>query len=633
LGIGFRDAEALRLGQYSGQAEKRGHLLLDFSLVQRDEASGRWVRVGARNLGLDNRELNLALEEQGQWLLSLDHSRITRLEPLRLRSTIGGLGSTVQVLGALPAAVESGLGTQRDRFGLGFERTLAKGLTLQVRYQYERKEGDRLFGRGSGQLLTEPIDNRHQQLELSLGWVGERLQLQGGYVGSAFSNLHDKLQAFANPAATTPAAEIALAPDNEAHQWYLGGGYTFMPGTRGSFKLARTVGRQNDPWGGLYSAAARLDPTVNSLDARLETTNAYLGLSSRLGPQLVLLANARHDERRDLTPRHAFLTATAARDGLNTPFSRRATNLHLEAQWWTPLGVRLGLAVDDDQVNRSTLAIRQASWREGNHEQAWRLEARTQLSETLGGTLSFQRADRSGSPYLAANNAGAPDFIDPLHFADRQREKLRFLLDWAPLEPLSLQLALEDALDRFDGRPLGPDRGRMQLAALDATWTISEAWQLTGWLSRDENDSRQFTRRITTAATGAGLDWVARLRTEGDAMGLGLRARPMSKVEMGLDYSRSRDANRYHQAYTDPAATTAPLPADMPTVVSRRESLRLFASYALRKDWQLRLEAGSERWRSNDWTFDGWAYADGSTANVRPRERSNFMGLSLQWRL
>jgi hypothetical protein len=116
-------------------------------------------------------------------------------------------------------------------------------------------------------------------------------------------------------------------------------------------------------------------------------------------------------------------------------------------------------------------------------------------------------------------------------------------------------------------------------------------------------------------------------------MGLGLRARPMRQVELGLDYARSRDTNRYAQAYTDPAATTAPVPADLPEVLARRESLRLFANYALRKDWQLRLEAGSERWRSNDWTWNGWVYADGSSVSVAGKERSNFLGLSVLWQM
>src|SRR3954469_3308954 len=54
-------------GQYNGLRDHDGVLLLDFSYIKRDEATGTWTIVEGRDLGLDTRQVRAVLDRQGHW--------------------------------------------------------------------------------------------------------------------------------------------------------------------------------------------------------------------------------------------------------------------------------------------------------------------------------------------------------------------------------------------------------------------------------------------------------------------------------------------------------------------------------------------------------------------------------------
>src|SRR4051812_14293138 len=67
VGIGFVDEANTRFGQYSGMTKDRPYLLLDGDFVRRDDATGTWLGIRGRNLGLENRELRFEQSRQGDW--------------------------------------------------------------------------------------------------------------------------------------------------------------------------------------------------------------------------------------------------------------------------------------------------------------------------------------------------------------------------------------------------------------------------------------------------------------------------------------------------------------------------------------------------------------------------------------
>jgi len=617
LGVMGQRGELPRLGQFNGYQDRRVVGLADFDFVQRQDAEGLWLRASGRNLGLASREVRGEYERQGQWGLWLDYSRLVRQEPAVFNTGLAGIGTATQAISGVPLR-DVELGTRRDRGTLGFNVRLGEAFSVQVQYRHEEKDGERLFGRGSGQFLVEPIGSQTQQLDVLASYSHQGLHLVGGYYGTVFVNKHSFLD-------VNTGADIALAPDNQSHQLSLAGTYAFTPGTRANFKVAYGRATQNETF---FIAPDFPGNVQTDLAGKVDTTSAQVGFSSRLMPGLSLLGNARYEDRDDKTPRYPFLTPSTGRDGFNTPFSRRQTTAKLEAQYMLPIGVRLAGGVDFDERRRSTLDIRQASWRTRNSELGYRLEARSALSESLSGALAVVRSRRDGSEYLPANNNAAADFIDPIHFADRQRDRVRVSFDWAPMQALSLQLVADESRDRYDGRPLGPESGRARLLSLDGTYTVSEDWQFYGFVTRDENFASQSTISGANAPGGiVAQTWRANLRSEGDAVGLGVRARPMAKVTVGADVVASRDFSSYGLEATIPDA------ARLPDIRTQRNSLRLYGTYEVDKQFTVRLDLASERLYTDDWTWTGWTYADGTTVRVQPRERAEFVGISVVYRM
>jgi MtrB/PioB family decaheme-associated outer membrane protein len=615
LGVASVDGGNARFGQYSGLSESRVYGLADFSLVQRDDATATWLRASGRNLGLASREAAFGYERQGDWGVALAYSRIPRLEPLVFTTRLSGIGSASQAQQG-QAAREVRLSTTREQLSFGFDKTLARHLDFQLRLRNEEKNGSRLFGRGSGEFLAEPIDSRTQQFEATLGYAGADLQLLGGYHASTYLNRHQVLDMAAG-------TDISLAPDNQSHQVYLAGGYRFTPATRMTFKLAYGRGTQNETF---YAAPDFPGNTQTSLNARVDTATAQLGLTSRPLPGLNLLANVRHEDRQDKTPRVQFLSASTGRDGFNTPFSRTTTASRLEASYQLPAGLRVTAGAELEQRDRTVLAIRQASWREKNDETTYRVELRRSLGESLNGSVALLRGRRQGSDYLPANNNAAADLIDPIHFADRERDRVRLSLDWVPTEALSLQLLVDESKDRYDGRARGPESGRSHVWSLDGSYTLSDDWQLTAWASNDETRMQQSTLSGANGTAVPAQTWTAQLLSRGEAAGLGLRGKPTAGIEIGADLQLARDKNAYNLAATLPTA------ALLPSINHTRSTLRLFGQYALKPNLALRVDLGLDRSTSDDWTWTGWTYADGTTVRQEPHGKTVYLGVAIEYR-
>jgi len=329
--------------------------------------------------------------------------------------------------------------------------------------------------------------------------------------------------------------------------------------------------------------------------------------------------------RDDKTPRVQFLTPETGRDGFNTPFSRKTTAAKGEAAYLLENGIRLIGGLDYEKRNRTTLPLRQVSWRESNDETTLRLEARRTLSETVNGALTLSYADRGGSEFQPANNNTAVDLVDPVHFADRQRSKVRLTLDWLPLQALSLQALLDFARDDYDTRALGPGQGKATALALDANYTVTDAWQLVGWASFDDNKIDQTTQSGASALVPAQV-WKANLRNKGVAYGLGVRGQATSLLEVGADVQWGRDSNVH--------ALDAIIPPEavLPDIHTRRTTLRMYSQYTLKKNLSLRFDLIHDRFRTNDWTYTNFTYADGTTAG-NPNTTSTFLGLSLVYRM
>ncbi len=200
VGVGYVNDDGARFGQYTGMNQSGGYGLLDADIAKRDDATGTWLKLTGRNLGLENRELKLEHNRQGNWGYYLDFSQTPRYEPYTANTAVTGIGSANLTIPTAPtAAAPVQLTTQRKSVGLGLNKWMVGGFDVQVNFRNEKKDGERLFARGTTggtgnfEFAPEPIHSTTRQIEATLGYTGERLQLSGGYYGTMYDNKNTAL--------------------------------------------------------------------------------------------------------------------------------------------------------------------------------------------------------------------------------------------------------------------------------------------------------------------------------------------------------------------------------------------------------------------------------------------------------
>lgn len=659
LGAGFVTNDNLRFGQYTGMRKDGFYGLIDFDVSRRDDAAGQWLEFSGRNVGLESRELRFEQQRQGNWGYFIDFSQTPRYSPYIANTAVGGIGSnslTIPYPAATSPKSNVQLSTKREAWTLGAAKLWGGGWDTQVRYRNEEKTGARIFGRGTtggagvgGQEFTpEPIDYLTQQLEVTVGLTRERLQLSGGYYGSWFQNENSALNISNQPGGPTALGvgagaftPIGLPPGNQAHQLHLAGGFSFTPTTRATFKIAHARLTQDEAF--IVPASAFAART--SLGGRVDTTQLQLGLATRPMAKLSLRADLRYEDRDDKTPTALYQTfnattpltpansPTATTNGLNEPRSIRTGAGKLEASYGLPAGFRVTGGLDYEEKKRNTSDVRSVSHRFETEETAWRAELRRSLSDTVNGALGFVHSKREGSPWLTTttlNGAAGSNLVHPLHLADRDRDKLRAVLDWSPLDPLSLQFVAEHARDEYSGRTLGPRKGTASLYSADATYSFSERWQATAWASRNDTRAEQVTCESASGVgvcpnTAADPLWEAELGVFTTAFGLGLRATPTGVLEVGADVTYARDRNEFRQS---PLPVPNPVGTPLPDVNYKRTILGLSAKYALARNSGLRLRYAYDRFTTDDYNWSAWVYTDGTTLRQDAKQEVHFVGLS-----
>jgi hypothetical protein len=275
-------------------------------------------------------------------------------------------------------------------------------------------------------------------------------------------------------------------------------------------------------------------------------------------------------------------------------------------------------------------------------EDTYRVQLRRSLSETINGSVAFLHSKRDGSTYSRTNETES-DEINPIHIADRKRDKWRLSFDWTPLEPLSLQFNVEDARDKYqtsDARPYGLRKGSAVLYSIDASYRINDKWQFTAWYAHDKTEAKQFTVRAANAGASA-AEKTDRLEDVGDSFGLGLQGRVSTRVKVGADVQYSRNKSKYPETLTFTGAGTTPFPTSsvpvtaLPDIENKITRLRLFAGYKVQKNGELRLDYIHERWRTDDWSwlfstgapFSYGTTTDGTQVLAEPKQISNFFGV------
>lgn len=677
-------------GQYNGQRLHDGYGLLDFEYVKRD-AQGNWTKFSGANLGLDTRELNGEISKQGEWRYGFDYSELVKRDIRTVNTNITGIGTSTPTFSNALATPGTGVNNvdmsqERKRLGLVADRQITDHMKLSVEFKDESKHGARLSGMGfacgttwvnagvcgTGSpwallMVPEPVNTNSRQLDAKLSYSDKKLSYTVGYYGSFFSNSDPYVKATGIGSlnsfyAYDPATGLygagtamtdngiknvlglakALPPDNHAHNFYFSGNYAIDKTTKATWKASYTTSLQNQTFapefGTSYSGRT-------SLDGRINKTLLQGGIFSRPTSDLSWLANVRYEDKNDKTPidyynvEGADTTRFTNSSGSNTRMvAKLEGSYRLDEQHTATLGR------DYEQVRRD-LPYRPASvagisyLRGDTREATDRIELRRLLSDDFTGSIAYMSSHRAGSDLfslgstnygtLVAYNTVAATAVTPAYLNNRNREKLRALFDWAPQESLTLQAMVELGSDRTESPSTrGLRRTEYSLYNLDATYQVTNNWSLSGYVSKTQQN-----QDVNAGLLGAG--YRISVQDKNTATGMLVKGKLNSALEVGGGFAYVKDKIAYPQQ-TGSYTATNQLQYNtslLPDVVFSTAQLNVFAKYALDKNADVTLNAMRQKTRLDEWTWTGFAYSDGTTVGIQPRQTVNYVGVRYTYRM
>ena len=673
-------ADRAQFGQYNDLRSDRnlaGTLGIDYSL--RKESTSTWVQLQGSNLLGNTRELHLVWKNPGDWKVSADYGELVRYNPDSVNTGVLGVGSStpqvVNMTGGAGSGSDLDLRTKRTALGLGFGKWLTPALEFQLDLKNEKKEGARLSGTGMNcpsviaptcgssigwalLMLPEPISANHSQIEARLNYAMDHLRISLGYYGSYYRNDNSTMNPLIPGALNTTSnasligilgLPLALAPDNQAHQFDLSGSFDLGSTTRGNFKFGRAVATQNRDFA---AAGLGFAPTgVSSMGGQFNTSSAKLSLSSRPLPQLSLLADLRYQNRDDQTPIWYYNT-----EGTSTYTNHAQPNLKangkLQASWAFSSDYRGTLGADRETIDRGAFTTSAAvsgisALRQKTEENTVRAELRRRMSDDFSGSISLSSSRRSGSNWLKDNsglgltevtNVADPGsgFLPTAIFmptvADRKRDKIKLFSDWQPIEGMTLQFSAESGKDRFDTPgTYGLRDSRMSQLSVDGSYALSDNWALNGYLSQ--------SMQSIDLAHPAGYLLAFDNRNVGANLGVSGKLSATLEIGGGLTYTSDRSV--YDQgldAFAGPynvallAAT-----GGLPDIVYSQTALKLFGKYTLNKTSSLRVDFIHQRNNVNDWTWSlngvPFLFSDGSTVIQKPYQSVSVIGVTYSYQL
>ena len=609
-GMGYIDDDSRWYGEYSGfvdYGEKGFAPLFDLDYVTRENESGTWVRgdVDVSRRG----SLGFGVEKQGDWKAAIDYQRITKNNPLIITTPLTGIGTPDQdVAGTTPRRVD--LELERDDYRLELGKMFGNGFGGHVTFRELNKEGNRNWGDGFGyNFFTEPVDYTIRELDAVVDYSASDFSFRGGIYGSSFDNANKVVTA-----AGSGQGSAALPLDNSSLQAYLSGAYAFTPTTRINFKFAQSEAKQDETFFTPASLNSRTD-----LGGEVETTLAYAGLSSRPIEKVSLSATVRYEDREDNTPVEQYVNddgvPDGTRDGNNVPHSRETLNWKVEAGYQLPMGFDLIGGFEWHDIERSRPPETSTLYAD-NTTESYRIELRRSMNELLNGSFSYTFSDRESDDRQRSGFDPA-DWVAVSSMADRERDQYRLRLDWTPSQVLAVQFTFQYTDDEYDTglAPYGVQEGNSKLASVDVSYRINDDWSVTGWLTRDQTTWEQFT---------GGADWTSDIEYTGNSAGLGLRGTVNWVHKVGADVQYSRDESRYAIDVAD----------DLPDVEYKYWRFNLWGNYVIDENSGLRADWIYTRYENDDWTWDEFQYADGTTVVLPDDEDVNFLGVRFyyKWR-
>lgn len=497
--------DSARFGRYSGLDQQGVRPVLSGSVSQTNASGTRWSAEG-RNLGLDSRSLDLrggkpGLDLRLGYLQQPNHLFDTTSSPFFFSSPgvlalpsgwvrAGNTGLMTSLAASLkPRPVES----ERRTVSAGLRAALGANWSTYADYRHQKRDGtwrqSASFGFSAVE-LPRPIEDITDSVALGLRFANPKLTAQFGYDGSFYSNRRVGL-AWSNPYLGPARGQLALAPDNSAHQF--SGTLNYRFSDRTSLAAAAAFGQ-------LQQDDAFLPYTINalpvvaaapraSLDGTVHTTHFSLALMTGLDGLFPFLKSARvkvdfrYDERDNRTPISSYsyvvtdqFTSSAAS---NLPYDFRNQRLNITGDYdlrqllhFVPARqtLRISGGFRHDDVHRSLQEVADLTEDTGWGRLAWKPTNWLDLAVKGGGANRKIDRYQTNLPILVPQNP----LLRKYNMADRERQFAEASFTLQPLAKLSLVATGRYANDDYINSRLGLRNSREVDSTVALSWTPTE---------------------------------------------------------------------------------------------------------------------------------------------------------------
>ena len=561
-------SESAKFGEYNGLDKKGGYFIGNIELFGgRDDSAYRW-RLFGFDLGLDTRTLGIEAGSQGSWRVTAGYEEVPHRYSdtyktlwngaggtsltlpagypaastrLAVTNTSGGIlanwnnlqapNATATSTGGGPGSIIPGLmqqvdiGTERKRTNVGVATVLGKGWEFSGGVRHEEKEGIKLTGSNMGRfsgisaLMPEPIHSNTNLFDARLSYVGERMQLVAGYLGSIYNNdikLWTVENAGANNVVMNNVSRFQSYPDNQMHQLNLQGAYVFSPLTKlvvtGSYsRMTQNDNFIDNPAGSTWTVP------VNSVNAKVIQSFLSARLTSRPMKGVTVNASYKFEDRDNRTPVYTFLTTAGDVPGASTQFSneplnRRLSQVNLDGEYQLRRGEAVRAEYEYQEIKRTADSEESPFRADRTTENTVRFAYRKTLDDNLTGRVSYAYSRRRVSDYEQGDprptSPAAPlPAADPaltgfeqFFLADRNRDKLRSQLNWQASDQVTVQGTLDYNRDKYQPQ-FGLKEARSWVATVDAGYTPTENLAFTLFYSYEDTRTRMESLAIARGLT------------------------------------------------------------------------------------------------------------------------------------
>ena len=674
-GVGHVSTDSFKFGEHTGLGESDFFAVGNVEIYQRapydSDSTQNWSIVGT-NLGLSSRSVHAEYGQQGSFKLFGDFDQIPhlRLDDAETPYRHVGSGNLTLPSGWVPANDAPGfttldrnlqnvdIETERKRYGGGFAWNISDDFTLSGSYRREDKDGLEtlagIFGTNGGNpravILPKPIDYTTQEGDITLTYNRPMFQGRLNYHLSIFEDNQDNL-IWENPFTSSWDAsqdynngglgQMALEPDNSAHQISASGAYLVTPTTRliGSFSYGRML--QDDPFlpytinSSLNAANGVSSPVPlprNSLDGDVTTLHGTAGLAANPLPKTDVKVQYTFDKRDNNTPRDIYLTIPNDSDNqsavdeerarINRPYSRTSHKVELDLGYTVFPGTKVGVGYDFETVNRDFTEV------EDTQEHTARFKVRSAPFSFASGWVGYDYSIRhtsdyvSNQPFLDSHTnqvisdlrANDPDglfennpYLRKFYIASRRRHLAKGGITVMPIDIVTLGLSGSYSTSDYDSTTIGLTDMNTASVTADASVMPTSDIALSGFFTWDKASYTDVGYQRGNAAINPAtvldptLFWEQKSNDKGYTAGAEIEWTVIpDKLTFAADYVFSKTVTDFEYS-----TASGVMSMPVPDLKSTLHSLGVQGEYKVRDDVSLRLGYRVERFDSDDFALDG----------------------------